>query len=381
MHFDAPHDGGNIQVLNATDPSHVRLRIRPDPPTRTGTSMVRFFQWFSLRVVGARGVPLGLHLEGLAASAYPDGWPGYRACVSHDGRTWVRAATSFDGDTLRIDVVPEGDVLLVAYFEPYPLSRLACALTRWGCHPAARIDVIGRTLDGRTLDRLTLGDTPDTPVVWAIARQHPGETMASFWMEGFVDRLLSNDPVAASVRERTRIHVVPHMNPDGGFRGHLRTNAVGTNLNRAWDTPSAAWSPEVLATRRAMDATGVDLCLDVHGDEAIPHVFLAGAEGIPDWSDDRARALQRLRDTVSACTPDFQQVHGYPPNAPGTADLSMCTNQVAQRYGALAVTLEMPFKDHDDRPDPVHGWSAARSAALGAAFVDVLDRTVDGLRA
>lgn len=379
MHIDAHFDGGNIEVMTAQDPAHVRLRIRPDPPTRVGDAVVRFLQWFSFRVVGQRGVALGLEIEGLAASAYPDGWPGYRACVSDDGVQWRRASTSFDGDVLRIEVTPTGDALLVAYFEPYPLPRGAAALSRWAAHPAARLGVLGATIDGRPLDRLVVDGPRGAPVVWILARQHPGETMASFWMEGFVDRLLSDDPVAVSVRSRCSLHIVPNMNPDGSFRGHLRTNAAGTNLNRAWAAPSAAWSPEVLATRRAMDVTGVQLCLDVHGDEAIPHVFVAGADGIPGWGPAHAAALQHLRDTVAACTPDFQQVHGYPPPPPGEADLSMCTNQVAHRYGALAATLEMPFKDHDEVPDPVHGWSSARSAALGAAFIDVLDRTIDTL--
>lgn len=30
--------------------------------------------------------------------------------------------------------------------------------------------------------------------------------------------------------------IVPHMNPDGAVMGHLRTNAVGANLNREWAT-------------------------------------------------------------------------------------------------------------------------------------------------
>ena len=45
------------------------------------------------------------------------------------------------------------------------------------------------------------------------------------------------------------------MNPDGSWRGHLRTNAAGANLNREWASPSAERSPEVLAVRNAMDAT------------------------------------------------------------------------------------------------------------------------------
>jgi murein tripeptide amidase MpaA len=28
------------------------------------------------------------------------------------------------------------------------------------------------------------------------------------------------------------------------------------------------------------------------------------------------------------------------------------------------MTLEMPFKDHDERPDPVQGWSPERSKFL-----------------
>ena len=38
------------------------------------------------------------------------------------------------------------------------------------------------------------------------------------------------------------------MNPDGTWRGHLRTNAVGANLNREWANPSRETSPEVRST-------------------------------------------------------------------------------------------------------------------------------------
>ena len=44
--------------------------------------------------------------------------------------------------------------------------------------------------------------------------------------------------------------------------------------------------------------------------------------------------------------------------------------------GALAMTLEMPFKDFDGHPDPAHGWSPARCAALGGACIDVLGEMI-----
>lgn len=58
-------------------------------------------------------------------------------------------------------------------------------------------------------------------------------------MEGMIQRLLDeNDTVARALLEKAVLYVVPNMNPDGGIRGHLRTNAVGVNLNREWQTPS-----------------------------------------------------------------------------------------------------------------------------------------------
>ena len=139
--------------------------------------------------------------------------------------------------------------------------------------------------------------------------------MAEWWMEGALEKLLDDpdDPVARVLRANATFHVVPNMNPDGSRRGHLRTNAVGVNLNREWHAPSLEKSPEVFCVRNAMDETGVDFAMDVHGDEAIAANFLAGFEGIPslDRSEqqDLFDAVQRaLLERVS---PDFQTDKGY----------------------------------------------------------------------
>ncbi|MNP80593.1 hypothetical protein D3C76_1787400 [compost metagenome] len=49
-------------------------------------------------------------------------------------------------------------------------------------------------------------------------------------------------------------------------------------------------------------------------------------------------------------------------------------------HDCLSLTLEMPFKDHDDAPDAVTGWSGARSKALAGAVLETLAKMVDGLR-
>jgi murein tripeptide amidase MpaA len=239
------------------------------------------------------------------------------------------------------------------------------------------VQALGHSLEGQPIDCLSMGEGPLN--LWFIARQHPGESMAEWWMEGALERLTeADDAVAQRLRAAARLHLVPNMNPDGSCRGHLRTNAAGVNLNREWAAPSLERSPEVLGVWRAMEARGVDFALDVHGDEAIPQAFIAGFEGIPQITDRQLALLHDYKDTLARLTPDFQTKIGYPPSAPGRANLTMSTNQIANRFGCLAMTLEMPFKDHDNNPDPVQGWSPERSKALArdclASLAEMLDR-------
>ncbi len=375
MHISAAFHSGNIVIHDASDPADVRLAIRPDAGGE-------HYQWFHFRVVGARGVPCVFRLVNAAGASYPAGWPGYRACVSADRTTWRRVQTSWDGAELTIAFTPEQDCVYVAYFAPYPLERHLDRLAAWGASPRVRHAVLGATVDGRDLDHLVIGHPgADRPVVWVIARQHPGETMAQWFIEGLVDRLV--DPscgLARRVLDEVVFHVVPNMNPDGAARGHLRTNAAGVNLNRAWEAPDFETSPEVRLVRDAMDVTGVDLCLDVHGDEAIPHTFVAGAEGIVGYTAWQAAATEAFGVAWQAANPDFQRVHGYPPDPAGGANMTMCTSQIAARFGALALTLEMPFKDNADAPDPDFGWSAGRSRAMGASVLHPIAAVLGLLR-
>jgi murein tripeptide amidase MpaA len=204
--------------------------------------------------------------------------------------------------------------------------------------------------------------------------------MAEWWMEGALERLLDDaDPVTRRLRAKATFHIVPNMNPDGSRRGHLRTNAVGANLNREWHEPSAERSPEVLCVRDEMDRTGVDFAMDVHGDEAIAANFLAGFEGIPSWNKAQQALFDRFAEALVRASPDFQTEKGYEVARPGQANMSMSTAQLAERYGAVSMTLEMPFKDNADLPDERYGWSPERSSLLARACLDALHAIVDEL--
>ncbi|NHK26696.1 carboxypeptidase family protein [Parvularcula flava] len=364
-------DGGNIICNACDDASDIRLEIRKDHQSD-------FYQWFYFRLSGAEAVPVTMTIENAASAAYPQGWPDYRAVASYDRETWFRVDTTYKDGKLVINHTPGLNSVYYAYFAPYSMERHADLIASAALSDRCHVSVLGHTLDGQDMDLLTIGEPGEgKKVFWVDARQHPGETMAEWWMEGFLDRLLDeDDPVARTLLDQVVFHVVPNMNPDGSRRGHLRTNAVGTNLNREWDKASLEKSPEVYHVLEKMKETGVDLSLDVHGDEALPYNFIAGAEGIEGWSNRDQMLLDHFKNAYVAASPDFQTKVGYPVGAPGSADLSICTNYMARTFGCLAMTLEMPFKDTVETPDTEYGWSPARCARLGGAVLDAMLSTL-----
>jgi len=378
MHIHSAFDSGNIEVIEAREDG-ARLAIVKDHQSE-------FYQWFHFRLSGEPGRRYTLSIENLAGSAYPGGWPDYRACASYArGEDWFRLPTRYDVDkgVLTIEAALDQPVMWIAYFAPYSMERHQDLIARTAASPLARHDVLGRTLDGRPLDRFRFGErSADKPVVWLTARQHPGETMAEWWMEAALAILTDPaDPVGRTLRESAWIHAVPNMNPDGSARGHLRTNAAGVNLNREWHDPSPERSPEVFAVRAAMDETGIDYAMDVHGDEAIANCFIAGFEGIPSLNEAQLALLNRYVADLDARSADFQTAEGYPKSAPGQANLAVCTDQLAERYGAVSMTLEMPFKDASVAPDAFRGWSPARCKHLARHCLESLAALLPALAA
>jgi hypothetical protein len=150
MHISANFDSGNIDVLSASDPSAIRLAIRPDVG---GEHM----QWFYFRVSGARDRDLVLRLTNAAKASYPHAWKGYSACTSSDRATWTRVPTDYKDGELVIRHRPTGDLQWYAYFAPFSLEQHHALLARCQASALARVDRLGATVDGRDLDRVTVG--------------------------------------------------------------------------------------------------------------------------------------------------------------------------------------------------------------------------------
>jgi hypothetical protein len=213
---------------------------------------------------------------------------------------------------------PERDTVWLAHVPPYTPSRLEGLLREVNRHPQARVEVIGKTVQGRDLALVTLTETalPDTnkKVFWLVARQHAWETGTSFVAEGLLRFLTSDEPEARKLRDQALWRIVPMMDPDGCANGKVRFNANGYDLNRHWnevdlrDKRFLQDMPEIWYVKKAIFAAlkageRVDLMLCLHNTET--------GEFIEAQADEPAaqRRVQRLFDRLV-------RVSSFDPSAP-----------------------------------------------------------------
>jgi hypothetical protein len=108
-------------------------------------------------------------------------------------------------------------------------ERLAALQARWPQDIA--LEEIGRSVEGRGIQQLTLGRGPRKILLWS--QMHGDEPSATPALLDAVDFLLAHRtaPDAAAVLERLTLIVVPMLNPDGAER-YQRRNAQAIDINR-----------------------------------------------------------------------------------------------------------------------------------------------------
>jgi len=375
LNINCQFDSGNINVIDSQS-NPVKLAIRHDHKSD-------FYQWFHFCVSGARAQEkLQLSLTNAAGAAFAEGWQHFQVVASYDRQEWFRVTTRYEQGELIFDHAAEYDQVWYSFFTPYSWERHQDLIAWAQTSPVCSLETLGNTLDNRPLSLLTVGQAgPEKRNIWLTARQHPGETMAEFAIEGLLQKLL--DPADACGRkllESAVFYIIPNMNPDGSVRGHLRTNAAGVNLNREWANATMERSPEVYLTQQKMLTTGVDLFIDCHGDEEIPYVFLVDNQGIPAYGPRLAKLEADFKQQLLISNPDYQTEHGYETDLPGQANLTLASAAVGQAYDCLSLTLEMPFIDNLNLPDATYGWSAQRSSDMGAALLPAMLAVIDELR-
>jgi murein tripeptide amidase MpaA len=92
----------------------------------------------------------------------------------------------------------------------------------------------------------------DKPTVFISSRVHPGETPASFVLEGILKFLTSDTKQAKALMEAFCFKIVPMLSPDGVARGYYRLDTLAQNLNRYYVEPCPKKQPTIYAVKKAI---------------------------------------------------------------------------------------------------------------------------------
>jgi murein tripeptide amidase MpaA len=385
MQIATDFEGGRIELKASTAASSekgssvVVLSVLPD------AGAPKFRQWFAFEARGEPGVLQEFQIENAGDCTWGDAFGGlYKVYASYDEEAWFRVDTTLTDKRLAFSHRPLVNRVRYAYSPPFSSARLARllvevrALKGAGGPPRANCQPLVATARGTQLHHIEIGsDATDAKELWVIAQQHPGEPMAGWFVEGLVERIVSGDARASELLARARIHVVPRMNPDGCALANHRTNEAGLDLNREWGNPETK-SVEVRAVREAMKKSGAHFFLDVHGDERLPYVFVQPADRFTGRAArflDLENAFERSMSTHDS---NFQTTHRYPIIQRDKPNVAIASSWAQSVHGCLALTLEMPFSDNKNAPDPA-GWSPERSKRLGSATIDTLADIVGDL--
>ena len=220
-----------------------------------------------------------LTLEFLNLDNVWNGQPGSVAgelktvAISDDGRTWKTVPTeSLPGNRVQLHVQMRTSQLYVARIEPYRLSDLERFLGSIRASRVVQITAIGKTVAGRELEIVRIGN-PDAPYrVFVRARAHPWESGSNWVAQGLIQRLLKDDDESRRFLSVYSVSVLPMANKDGVARGGTRFNLRGKDLNREWNKPAdPGLAPENAALEKWLEtaiASGrrPHLALELHND-------------------------------------------------------------------------------------------------------------------
>jgi len=130
--------------------------------------------------------------------------------------------------------------------------------------------------------------------IFITSRVHPGESQASFMVQGLITFLLSDHPEAEECRSKFVIKIIPMLNPDGVIFGNYRNSLLGVDLNRRWKKPSRHLHPEVYYTKQIIkyfdlkskqpdcESGGVVFFSDFHGHSKNMDAFMYSCIDLSD---------------------------------------------------------------------------------------------------
>ncbi|KAG0714549.1 Cytosolic carboxypeptidase 1 [Chionoecetes opilio] len=222
-----------------------------------------------------------------------------RAPKAHDPTRSKRSSANACYYTATFTVVfPHAyDICYMAYHYPYTYSRLKAYLGRQHgkelpSHVFYSNQVLCRTLNGNPVPLLTItskDDKKDKEVIFFTGRVHPGESNASWVMEGVLDRLMQDSAISRQLLDKYIFKIVPMLNPEGVIHGNHRCGLTDEDLNRRWMEPHPILHPTIYHAKALLEylqsvaKVKVRVFCDFHGHSCQKNVFMYGCSRVQSW--------------------------------------------------------------------------------------------------
>jgi zinc carboxypeptidase len=212
-----------------------------------------------------------------------------RAVFSYDRRNWQPVETQrapFDFD---VPLRPGRKAVYFATYYPYFHSQMIEHNHELAKSRYVKTSVVGKSVRGREIPLITVTDpkAPDSRKrrVFILSGTHGAETASIYGVEGMLDFLVSEGPMAQEMRRLAVWKIIPIHNVDAAVEGLDRRNAGGINLYFDWgyheeagaklaankalkDDPAISRrdfsQPETLAAYKAIMEFEPQVFLDVH---------------------------------------------------------------------------------------------------------------------
>ena len=227
VRFASNFPGGRIDHYTQLERDRFELVIRPE------TEPINDSAWYAFRVESDRDQPVTLQLR------YEGGSHRYRPKMSTDRKTWTSAEHLVvrrdpAGRQVDMQIPPDSGPVWIAGQELITNADAKSWVNSMSKHPRCRRETIGKSVHGRPLDVLRLGNRDAERTLFLMSRQHPPEVSGSIGMRHFAERLMADDAMTERFLDAFEVVILPVANPDGVALGHWRTNANGIDLNRDW---------------------------------------------------------------------------------------------------------------------------------------------------
>ena len=202
------------------------------------------------------------------------------------------------------------------------------------------VSIEGKSHEGREMWLLSLpSPDPAAPEFLIQARDHAYETSGSYCVEGIFDFLLSDDVVAAYIRGKFNIHIMPMTNPDGVYNGlSRRTREKGADMNRVYTEPDSAHD----TVKSVIDRLRPLAYMNIHN---FTHKFM---DGLYSQDDSIAEKIQVHMPGDTAHHKAWQvATHADYLRAENVSETpkhkQSWKNYCADNFDAVCVTFELPW--------------------------------------